>query len=173
MVTWSIATFSAVWLIQKYWENQNIELYHIGLLWAVCNLSAALTGKIAPKLEEYFGSQKVLAMIGTLPIIAYITMGLFPGLVGVAAALMFYFSRGLNMVIMKEGFNHRIPDKFRNTANSLISLCFRMTFFILGPIIGLVIDNKGMNYTLIALGVLFTFCFIGLMVPLILKLNKK
>jgi MFS family permease len=170
MVTWSVSTFCAIWIIQKYWQDQNIPLYNLGILWAICNITAAITGKIAPKLEIIFGAKKLLICMSLLPVVAYITMGLYPGLVGIVMTLSFYVSRGLNMVIMKEAFNHRIPDKFRNTANSLNSLCFRMTFFVLGPIIGIIIDNYGMGSALQFLGGLFSIFFIALMLPLLRKL---
>ena len=170
MVTWSVCTFSAVWLIQKYWFESNVGLSNLGYFWAVCNLTAAIVGQFAAKIEKKIGSKLCLILIAIIPIASYITMGLTGGLVGISCTLGFYISRGLNMVILKEAFNHRIPSKFRNTANSLSSLCFRLTFFILGPLIGLIVDFKGLDFALVSCGVLFLLGFMGLMIPLVKKL---
>jgi hypothetical protein len=121
-------------------------------------------------LKKKIGSKLCLLLIAIIPVASYITMGFSGGIIGITCTLGFYISRGLNMVILKEAFNHRIPSKFRNTANSLSSLCFRLTFFILGPLIGLIVDFKGLNFALVSCGVFFFFGFIGLMIPLVKKI---
>jgi MFS family permease len=171
MVIWSVATFCAIWIIQKYWQEQNVPIYNLGILWAICNITAAITGKLAPRLEITFGVKPLLILMSLLPVVAYITMGLAPGLIGIGVTLCFYISRGLNMVIMKEAFNHRIPDRFRNTANSLNSLFFRMIFFVLGPLIGLGIDHLGMSNTLIIMGCIFGAIFILITIPFIRRVS--
>ncbi len=172
IVVWSVSTFTAIWLIKKYWADSSISISNLGYFWAVCNLTAAIVGQYAHRLELKIGSKLALVLIGIIPIASYITMGLIGGVVGIIATLGFYVSRGLNMVIIKEAFNHRIPSKFRNTANSLSSLCFRLTFFILGPLIGLIVDFYGMNWGLITCAIVFSFAFILLMLPMVKNYEK-
>ena len=76
------------------------------------------------------------------------------------------------MVIMREAFNWRIPSQFRNTANSLSSLFFRLTFFVFGPLVGFIIDRYGMNVGLYSLGGVY-FCLIFvLMLPMLRHIPK-
>jgi MFS family permease len=173
MVVWSLSTFFAVWIIQKYWQDQNIALEHLGYLWMICNLTAAATGKFATKLEKILGSIKLLLIMALMPVVAYITMGSFIGSVGVYFTLLFYVSRGLNMVIMREAFNHRIPSKFRNTANSLSSLFFRMGFFVFGPLVGYIIDKKGMSFALNSIGYFFLLLIFIVLVPMLNMIHKQ
>lgn len=170
MVVWSLSTFCAIWIIQKYWQDLHFEVFHLGILWALCNITAALVGRISFKLEQNIGAKRLLLIMTLLPVVAYITMGFFTGVLGLLATILFYVSRGINMVVMREAFNHRIPNKFRNTANSLSSFFFRIGFFILGPITGLIIDKYGMNSALLSLGVLFGLGIVGLMLPLLRRI---
>lgn len=147
----SLSTFCAIWLIQKHWQDNNTQLYSLALFWGACNLVAAISGKLAPGWELKYGSKKLLSFLVILPVVSYITMGLIDGLWAMASALFFYIARGINFGILKEAFNHRISSEFRNTANSLVSLFFRLGFFVLGPIIGLLIDSYGLQHTFLIL----------------------
>jgi MFS family permease len=52
MVLWSVSTFCAIWLIQKYWFESNVGLTNLGYFWAVCNLCAAIVGQYAARIEK-------------------------------------------------------------------------------------------------------------------------
>lgn len=173
-VVWSLSTFCAVWIIQKYWLTSGVEIYQLGILWGACNLIAAITGRLARRIELGFGIKHTMNFMCILPVVAYITMGLSQSMLAVLVVALFYVSRGINSVIMKDAYNSRLPSKFRNTANSLMSLVFRGTFFIIGPLIGFSIDNFGLDNTLLSLGLCFALCYLFMMLPLIYKirLNK-
>lgn len=170
MVTWSLSTFVAVWIIQKYWDELSISNSHLGYIWAVLNLLTAFVSKYASVLELKFGSRKLLCVMALCPTIAYFMMGQFFGLLGFSFVVLFYFARGINSAVMGEAFNHRIPSKFRNTANSLSSFSFRMTFFVFGPIIGVMIDQFGMPFTLQFIGIIFLVLFFVLLLPMFRKI---
>ena len=155
MTLWSVATFTAVWLIQKYWQSTGYDISLLAFFWCTCNLTAAFVGKLAPYLENKFGTIKLLYFLSFCSIFAYFSMGLMAPFLGIFFALLFYVSRGLNFTLYKEGFNHRVPAKFRNTANSISSLFFRLFFFTLGPIVGVIIDQFGIQYGLLTLGSFF------------------
>jgi MFS family permease len=167
---WSLSTFYAVWIIQKYWQVESVPLYGIALLWAVCNLIAAVSSKAVPYFEVKFGAGKLIIVMGILPIVAYISMGLATGLLSIGVSGLFYISRGINTVLLREAFNARIKSKFRNTANSILSLFFRLGFFITGPAIGYMIDAISMRAALLAIGGFYICIFIFVLVPLV---NKK
>jgi len=173
MVLWSLSTFYAIWIIQKYWQDQSISLSMIGVMWALCNFAGALTARKTVWLERKFGAHRVLFLMCIMPVVAYITLGVASGYLGVAVCLLFYFSRGINTVLMRDAFNGRIESKFRNTANSMISLFFRMGFFLTGPLVGWLIDKNGISFTMITLGVFYGVCFITLTAPFIKKIPKS
>ncbi len=155
MTLWSVCTFCAIWILQKLWTELDLDLWGLSLFWAFCNLSAAAMGKWAPRLEVRFGARKTVVIMMVLPVMAYLVMGVSSGPYTCILGVLFYYARGINFGVLKEAFNHRLPAKFRNTANSMTSLTFRLGFFILGPIIGFIIDEYGVSKALIILGVFF------------------
>lgn len=168
-VVWGLSTFFVVWMLQKYWQDQGIPLAWFGWLWAALNLSTGLIGKHAHSLERQMGPKAMLLLIMVLPVMGYLGMGLSGGWIGVVSGLFFYASRGLGGVILKDALNARTPAKFRNTMNSLSSLCFRLGFALFGPGLGMLVDQQGMTFSLLLLAGIFT-----LLIPLVgLPLMKK
>jgi MFS family permease len=160
MLIWSLATFFAVWIIQKYWQDLGVALPNIALFWGACLVIAAFTTQITHKFEKKYGAKILLHIMCILPVVSYITMGLFPGILGLSATILFYISRGLNSVLMRDAFNSRVMPKFRNTANSISSFAFRGVFFIVAPAIGYSIDKYGSNATLIVIGAMFFLIYL-------------
>ncbi|MBY0385222.1 MFS transporter, partial [bacterium] len=76
-VVWLLATFIAVWVIQKYWQEQNIPIVWFGVLWAASNFVIGLTGLFARKLEHRLGVANTLMLVAILSIAAYLFMPLF------------------------------------------------------------------------------------------------
>lgn len=164
---WSLTTFYAVWLLQKLWDEQGLDLSHFGYLWAILSLAAALAGRWAHKVEEKMGTTAVLVFIGLAPALGYLGLGLFGVVGGYVASLTLWVSRGVGLVILRDALNRRIPSEFRATANSLASFGFRGAFAITGPFVGYAFDLWGMSFTLGLLAVATLVIFAGLVVPLV------
>jgi len=170
---WSLTTFYAVWLLQKLWELQGIELAHFGYLWAVLCVVAALAGRYAHVAEQQLGTSGVLIFIGVAPALGYLGLEEL-GVVGAyIASLTFFISRGFGMVVLKDALNRRIPSEFRATAISLTSFGFRGIFVLTGPLVGYSLDLWGMSVTLLALAVATLVIFGSLIVPLLLAVRRE
>ncbi len=164
---WSLTTFYAVWLLQKLWQEQGIELAHFGYLWAIYMIAAAVAGQVAERVERAVGSTALLIIVGVMPAVGYAGLA-FSGVVGgVIVALTFFVARGLGLVVLKNAFNRRVPSRYRATANSLVSFGFRGSFVLTGPIVGWALDAYGMQITLEALAVGSLVIFATVLVPLI------
>ncbi|MDA8793131.1 MFS transporter [Bacteriovoracaceae bacterium] len=172
LVTWGLSTFIAVWIFQKYWQDESISLGYFGILWAGYNFSIGFIGKQVHRWEEKFGPTTLLIALSLFPIIGYFGMAFASGWLGVILGLSFQFSRGITQVILRDAFNWRVPGEFRATANSLSSLFFRLGFCLIGPLVGYSIDGQGLSNTLIYLGIGFSLLFITLSLPLIKEVNK-
>jgi len=172
LIVWGLSTFFAVWMFQKYWQENNIPLVYFGFIWAVYNISVGLAGKQVHGLEHKIGPIPLIAFLGLAPIAGYLGMGMAGGYVGVALGLLFYFSRGVNQVLLKDAMNWRTPSSFRATANSLQSFFFRLGFAVFGPGVGYVIDRYGMRTALIMLGCVFSVLFVVTLVPLMKAIGK-
>jgi MFS family permease len=168
---WSLTTFYAVWLLQKLWQQQGVELSQFGYLWATYMLVSAGAGRLALKAEDRFGATTLLAFVGILPAIGYVGLALFGAVGGFVAALTFFVARGLGLVVLRDAFNKRLPGRFRATANSLASFGFRAAFAATGPFVGWTLDLWGMDVTLALLAVVSLVIFAALLLPLTLAVR--
>jgi MFS family permease len=167
LIVWGLSTFFAVWMFQKYWQENQVPLHYFGLIWAIYNISVGLVGKQVHTLEHKFGPLPLIVFLGLAPIAGYLGMGLAGGYFGVALGLLFYCSRGVTHVLLKDAMNWRTPSAFRATANSLQSFFFRLGFAAFGPAVGFIIDRFGMRAALFSLGAAFSILFLLTLVPLI------
>ncbi len=172
LVIWGLSTFIAVWIFQKYWEENGIPLIYFGVLWALYNISVGLVGKQVHRLEHKWGPIPLLIFLGLAPITGYLGMALTTGYIGVALGILFYFSRGVNHVLLKDALNWRTPSSFRATANSIQSFFFRLGFALVGPGVGLLIDSHGIRFTLLTLGSVFAILYLVALTPLISLIRK-
>lgn len=172
LTVWGLSTFFAVWMFQKYWEDNGVPLASFGFIWAGYNLSIGLVGKQVHWLEHKIGPIPLIAFLGLAPVIGYFGMGMAGGYVGVAFGLLFYLSRGITHVLLKDAMNWRTPSGFRATANSFQSLFFRLGFAVFGPAVGFLIDARGMRFALTTLGCVFTVLLFVALVPLMVSIRK-
>ena len=172
-IVWGLSTFIAVWLLQPYWQKQGVGIRWFGLLWAGTLVTVGITSRLAPALGRTVGDRASLLILAALPIAAYGGMALFQGTPGVLAGFLFYVSRGLNAVTLREAFNQQVPNALRATFNSLGSGASRFGYAVCGPMIGLVIDHEGLRTALAVLALMFLLIFLGLAVPLARRLPGK
>ncbi len=164
---WSLTTFYAVWLLQKLWQIQGVELAHFGWLWGGLTLLAALAGRWAHKVEAALGPRLLLLLIGVAPAVGYVGMEVFGVVGGVLASTTFFIARGLGLVVLRDALNYRVPSQFRATANSIASFGFRGAFVLTGPLVGYGFDLWGMATTLWLLAAVTLVICGGLILPLI------
>lgn len=168
---WSLTTFYAVWLLQKIWENQGIDLVHFGYLWAGLTVIAALAGRYAHKAEDKLGTSGLLAFIGLSPVLGYLGLEYFGMIGGYLASATFFISRGFGLVVLRDALNQRVPSEYRATANSLTSFGFRGAFMLTGPFVGYYLDLWGMQATLSLLALATLVIFLVLVLPLLLAVR--
>lgn len=164
-VIWSLSTMCVVWLIQKYWQENDLPLMYFGFIWAGYSIVGALSNHFSHALEECLGSKVLLAMCSLLVCMAYLVIPYVGFITGTVLLSLFYISRGVFQPIFKEGFNHRLKEEFRATANSIYSLVFRMSFMVIGPLLGLYVDKFNLMGLFTVLGTVFLGLFVFLLIP--------
>ncbi len=170
---WSLTTFYAVWMLQKLWQQQGIDLLWFGYLWAGLTLCASISGRFAHRVEERIGSSALLVLVGLGPVLGYLGLAWFGPVGGVLASASFFISRGFGLVLLKDALNRRVPGRFRATANSLASFGFRASFVLTGPWVGYVLDVWGMQTTLLLLAAGSLVIFAVLVLPLLLAARSQ
>lgn len=162
LLVWSLVTFFAVWMLQKHWETQGVPIVYFGYLWALGNLVAAFSSKSISYLRARVAPNTIILVGCSLPVIAYFGMGLLSGFIAVSFFLGLYLGRGVIQVVMREEFNHHLPNEFRATANSIQSFVFRLVFAILGPGLGYLLDRIGVQPTMVMVGTIYLGLFVML-----------
>ena len=158
-----------VWTHQKYWQESAVPLAYFGVLYAIYNLLVGLAGRCAGPAAARYGRRPLLAVVGTLPIVACAGMASFVGWGGIALGALMQMSRGVGSVLFMNAVNEKLSSAFRATVISMAQLCTRASFALLGPLVGYGIDAWGLPSVLLALGVLFSITFTCLVLPLILR----
>lgn len=161
------------WVYQKYWELQGIPLTWFGYIWAGFALTVSASARFAESLELRLGYRKVLVLIAVLPILGLLGMAFGVGWWGVACGFAIQVSRGLSMTLFYEALNRRVPGEFRATVNSVVSLGVRSIFIVTGPLLGMALDQHGMQPTLLGLVVLFTPLMGLVLVPLVIRIRRE
>ena len=82
---------------------------------------------------------------------------------------MLQVSRGLGQVLFLDALNEKISSAFRATVISMTQLGVRVSFCLLGPLVGYGIDAWGLSSVLSSLGILFSLAFVFLLLPLVLR----
>ena len=165
----SSSTLFAVWLFQKYWSDIGISIVYFGFLWAFTNFTVSIISKKAHKVEKKWGSINTLIIIGTLPIIGYFGISLTDTYWGFLFCLCFQVTRGIAQIILKDALNKRVTADFRATANSISQMGTRILFLIIGPLLGLLIDEKGLSFACMIMGIVYFISFFGATYRLILQ----
>lgn len=170
-IIYGLATLVVVWAFQDYWKHIDIPISMFGILWAITNLTVAVTGKFAHRIESTLGSTTAILLISLLPIIGYFGISLTTGIIGILFCLLFQVSRGLNQVILKDALNKRVASDMRATANSVTSLGVRLIFVFAGPLMGRLLDGYGYEVGFQTFGVIYILLFTVLTIPLIRQRN--
>ncbi len=171
LTVWSLSTFSAIWLFQKQWQNDAIDIKYFGYIWASYTLTSALFSKLASPIRNKIGDKASLLIISLFPLIGYIGMASTTSFVAALFGYMFAISRSFNYVFLRNELNLKIKSKFRATMNSIQSLFFRAGFFIIGPTLGYIVTKYNIQMGYISLLTLFSVSFLIFMVPLLAYKN--
>jgi predicted MFS family arabinose efflux permease len=170
---WSLTTFYAVWLLQRLWVEQGVELVHFGYLWGGLAIVTSLAGRWAHLVEDRLGSSAMLLLMGLAPALGYLGLSVTGAIGAVLVSVTFWVARGFGLVILRDALNSRVPSEFRATANSLASFAFRGAFVVTGPLVGWVFDLWGMQVTLLMLAAVTLVIFVVLIVPLMVAARES
>lgn len=163
----SSGTLFAVWLFQKYWSDIKVPIVLFGFLWALTNFTVSIVSKKAHKFEKKWGSTNILMVIGVLPVIGYLGISFTSHYAGILFCLCFQVTRGLSQIILKDALNKRVSADFRATANSVGQMGVRVLFLVFGPLLGVLIDEKGLAFSCLVMGLVYVLFFFISTLPLV------
>lgn len=148
-----------LWLYQPYMQESGLPLAFFGFAMASFNLTAAVASRYAQNIANIFSKSQVLILLPLLMILSIFSMAniMFP--------LSFLLICGLQVVrgvrgpILYKDFLAQAAPGERATVLSVVSLITRLTFVIISPFVGWIVDNQTMTSALNFIGITMLICF--------------
>lgn len=164
----SSALFALDKFIQPYMENAGIEIKYFGIIYSAFLLMAAFAAKYGTKLEEKFGSAKVMNIVTIVAFLAILTIGLGNYYFwGVGLFFFVIMAENVRSPIANDLFHRNISSKNRATMGSILELLKSSSKLIVLPIVGYFADIYSMNFAILFIAVLV------LVVLLMFWISKK
>lgn len=150
-----LASFYPVWLIQPYMQDGGVPVAWFGPIWAVANLSVALSALASHRSHLKLGDRHMVLLFLLLIIAGYLGLGLVGGLWGFLFYYLLTSMRGLRGPMFLNHVQQEIPSANRAGILSLQSLAFRLSFVCTGPVVGMLADRVGVQRTFLLLCFVF------------------
>ena len=111
--------------------------------------------EIATRFLEKQNLKKSTLVIALIIGVSFILGGLMQNVIGTLFVLLFAGGLGLQVsTLMSKEINEEIDSKQRATVLSFIGMARRLTLTIFNPIIGFLVDSKGVFISFLILGIL-------------------
>ncbi len=147
-----LGSFLPVWLIPLHAHDGGAPTSWLGPIWAVANYSVALAAIGSYRIRMRFGQLPTLLACVVLMAVGYAGLGLSHHLFGFAFYYVLTTMRGLNNPILQAAEQRLIPSDNRAGLVSFHSLISRLTFAVVGPLVGLAVDRWGQHAVFLGIG---------------------
>jgi predicted MFS family arabinose efflux permease len=146
-----MASFYPVWLIQPYMQDGAVPIAWFGPIWAVANLSVAISALASYHSHLKLGDRQMVLLFILLIVAGYLGLGLVGGVWGFLFYYLLTSMRGLRGPMLLNHAQREIPSANRAGILSLQSLVFRTSFVCTGPLVGRLADKVGVQQTFLLL----------------------
>lgn len=151
------ATLCMAWTSQIYFVTNGLDEKNITPLWVILNLTVAIVSAFSHKLVKKMGLRITLCSIIIYIPLGYILLGTLPLITGLVSLFIFYGIRGYATPFLKDVTNKYCQSQTRATVLSIRSLIIRISFSLLGPMIGVITEHYNLSVALIFTGILLSF----------------
>lgn len=149
-VVLGLSSFVPVWIIQLYAEKGGVPVAWLGPIWAVANYTVAVGSLASARLGRRLGLMPCLLGCIALAVAGYLGLGLTTAWWGFAFYFLITTMRGINAPLLHHEEQMLLPSGERASFVSARNLLFRATFVVVGPAIGLWLDQRGEHAVLLA-----------------------
>lgn len=159
------ATLTFAWLVQPFFKTIGLPVELFGVLWTVLNLSVGVSSAFAYRFEGRFSRRNEVLFIVILLALGYLSSGLLISREGLVFLLLFYIIRGLATPVFKNYINLYTPDEIRATILSVRNLIIRISFAVIGPLLGWMTDHVSLNTAFILAGGIYLIAALAVVSP--------
>jgi MFS family permease len=159
------ATLTFAWLVQPFFKAIDLPVEMFGIFWTALNLAVGVSSIFAHKVEQFLGKRNSLLVIVILVAAGYFLSGIAISYWGIAFLFLFYLIRGLATPILKNYINQYTESEVRATMLSVRNFIIRITFAVIGPLLGWITDNISLNYAFLLAGGIYLISALIIVFP--------
>jgi MFS family permease len=145
---------TGVWAYFLYYESIGISIGYFGLLFAAFQIASALGSRKAHTLEKIIGEKKsFLILLLIAP--TFILLGIFKTFVLIPLIFLNAFLWGFAFPLIMDHLNRLIKSEVRATVLSVANMAGSLSFVILSPLFGRLVDSFSLSTAFVIMGIYF------------------
>ncbi len=145
---------TGIWSYFLYYESLGISIGYFGILFAIFQLFSANGAKKAHVLEKLLGEKRSIFILMLIAPI-FILLGLIKSIFLIPLIFFNAFIWGFSAPIFYDFINRIIKSEIRATVLSVANMAGSLSFVILSPIFGKLVDLLSLSAAHIILGIYF------------------
>jgi MFS family permease len=149
------STLTMAWFVQPYFQEVSLPLPLFGIFWTMLNVTVGAAAFTAHLFERKLGFRLTIILIAVLIPSGYLLAGRIQSLAGISILFFFYFIRGMATPVLKDYINRDTGSEIRATVLSVRNMIIRLTFILVGPAMGWLMDHYGLSTSLYCGGSVF------------------
>jgi MFS family permease len=147
-------SYFVIWLYQEALRVLSVPENMFGAYRMVLLISEIIAVKIAERLLKKISLRKMLTFIACIVALGFILGGVLHNIVGTIFVLAFAGGLGLQIsCLISNEINAEIPQAQRATVLSFVGMARRLMLTVFNPVIGLLVDTKGVFFAFLVLGI--------------------
>ena len=148
------STLSLAWFAQPYFKSIDMPLKYFGFAWAFLNLTTGFSSINAYRLQGLLSKNSFLILLSLGISIPVFLLSKSTAILGLILITTVYIVRGLATPIMRTYINDLTPSNMRATVLSIRSFCIRVTFALMAPLMGWIVDIYSLGQSFLLLGII-------------------
>ncbi len=163
------ATLTFAWLVQPFFKQVGLPVEMFGICWTALNLTVGASSFFAHRVENFLGKRNTLLLIIVLLAVGYFLAGIAITLWGISVLFLFYLIRGIATPVLKNYINLYTESEVRATMLSVRNFVIRITFAVIGPLLGWITDTISLDYAFLLAGGIYLISALIIVVPWLRK----
>jgi MFS family permease len=143
-----------IWSYFLYYESLGISVGYFGILFASFQLASAVGSRKAHSLEKIFGIKNSLLWVMLIGCV-FLLLGKIHSPLMIALIFLNAFLWGFSYPLFLDQMNRLIKSETRATVLSIANMTGSLSYVILAPIFGQLVDRLSLSNSYIVLGIFF------------------
>jgi len=143
-----------IWSYFLFYESLGIGVGYFGILFAVFQLASALGSRKAHSLEKIFGLKNSLLLVMLIGGV-FLLLGKIQSPLMIVLILLNAFLWGFSYPLFLDEMNRIIRSETRATVLSVANMTVSLSYVILAPLFGKLVDRHSLSKAYIIMGVYF------------------